>query len=207
MRDLLRCAGNSLHSLVLAATLALTLAGCGGGGGGGGAGGSSPSPLPDTVVVSGIVYDDPIEGATVTLISLADNSVLATAVTGSGGSYSTPPIIKAQLGSGYQVVANGGTMLGKAFVGTLKAVYGPNVADYAVSNINLATTIVVKQAEALNPNEPLLARVANVAASWKSLGKLDSDVSIVPITDPTYQWFRDLAMTLGKVCFNHFGTC
>lgn len=64
-------------------------------------GGSNPPP---TVVLRGIIYDDLIEGATVTISSLTMNVVLATVVTGPSGEFTTPPIAEANLVGGWKVI-------------------------------------------------------------------------------------------------------
>ena len=106
----------------------------------------TPPPPAQTVVIKGVVSDDAVEGATVIVTSLADNSVLATTLTGTGGAYTTLAIAETKLASGYLVTATGGTSLGKAFVGTLRAVYSAPI-DYAVKHVTTPTTAATKAAE------------------------------------------------------------
>jgi pimeloyl-ACP methyl ester carboxylesterase len=99
------------------------------------------------VVIQGIVSDDPVEGATVTFMSLPNKEVLTTAVTSNTGAYSTPPITDTWLSNGYYITASGGISQGKPFVGQMRAVYGAN-NDYSDSHVTLLTTAVTKAAEA-----------------------------------------------------------
>lgn len=108
-----RVLGRTVHLWLALAVL--TVGGCGGGGKD-----STPTP-PATVVIQGIVTDDPVERATVTLTALADNTVFATTVTGIGGTPTSPAIMESTVSRHHLIAAVGGTPLGRNFFGTLSA--------------------------------------------------------------------------------------
>lgn len=141
-------------------------------------------PPPRTVVISGIVSDDPVEGATVKLKSLADGSVLATVTTGTGGTYSAPEIRESQLSAGWHLTATGGLMNGKPFIGTMKAVYSLT-ADYAASNVTLLTSAVTNAAEATVSDSTRLAqKVTEISTDAVARGVLPSNWrSVTAIAD------------------------
>lgn len=101
-----------------------------GGGGAGVASTSAPVGVPvfqpaAVTVITGVVSDEIVVGATVTATSLDTGAVLGTAVTAANGSYaiSTPTT---SVGSGYMVASAGGTMSGSPFSGVLNAIYPIN---------------------------------------------------------------------------------
>ena len=151
---------------------------------GGGSGSSASASDPTSVVIQGIVSDAPIEGATVTVMSLPNKEVLATTITNNTGAYSTPPITDTWLSNGYFITASGGISQGKPFVGQLSAVYGAN-SDYSTSNVTLLTTSVTKAAEANTTDLlqlPAMAQeVSETAVSRGQLPTQWSDVDVATL--------------------------
>jgi len=139
--------------------LAGGLAGCGGEDGAPQAAGSEPR-----VVIRGVVTDDPVVGATVTVTSLADQSTLATVKTGQDGSFETPSLAPSTVASGYLLSASGGTSVGRPFEGTLQAVYS-RPEDYQQSNVTVLTTALVTAAKSQSPDPSTLAKQVSTLAN------------------------------------------
>lgn len=98
-----------------------------------------------TVPMSGVV--NPLNGATVKVLGL-DGVTLFTTTADANGSY-TLQVDKNKLTHGYIVEAVGGTLDGKDFNGTLRAIYkGSHPLDKA--NVTLITTLVSRLATAKN---------------------------------------------------------
>lgn len=135
----------SIVYIAYACFLAAAMSGCGGGGGGN----SSSQTADGVTVISGIVSDDPISGATVNAVSTDTGIPLGDpVVTGTDGSYTLTAKTNA-IGSGYRLTSTGGTMLGQPFLGTLSAIYRlGRSATQPQSNLTLITTALVEAAQA-----------------------------------------------------------
>jgi pimeloyl-ACP methyl ester carboxylesterase len=124
-----------ITKLLLVMIVSLVVAACGGGG---------SSPAPTNTVISGVVFDDAVSGATVTATSLSSGQVLGSAVTGADGSF-TLSIPTLQIGSGYSLASTGGTMNGLPFNGNLLAIYAPT-ANPQQANLTLLTSALSQAA-------------------------------------------------------------
>jgi pimeloyl-ACP methyl ester carboxylesterase len=111
-------------------------------------GGGSATSAPDSTVISGVVSDDIIVGATVTATSLDTGLVLGTAITGADGSYSIS-LSTSAIAMGYTLSSAGGSMNGLAFEGSLKATY-PGTWATGSANLTLITTGLVDAANGIS---------------------------------------------------------
>lgn len=137
----------------------------------------------NAVVIRGIVTDDRVAGATVTVTSLADLSVQAIAVTDQQGAYATPSLAPSQLARGYLLAATGGTTIGKPFAGTLTAVYSlPQ--DYEQSHVTVLSTALVKAAgtKTQNPTE-LAAEVLLLGGQAQKAGLYPADFKTLAVAE------------------------
>ncbi|MEW6380894.1 MAG: carboxypeptidase regulatory-like domain-containing protein [bacterium] len=124
-----------LVSLVAGFSTALLIYGCGGGGGGGGSknsGGGGSSPQQTTVTLSGEVYDDILEGATVSVYRTDPNHPIVQAVTDPNGAYQAQVTVDTGTDTVY-IRATGGKFAdsGEEFNGNL---YGVAPLKDAVNN-------------------------------------------------------------------------
>ena len=165
--------------LRLAALVATTLilASCGGGGGGGGGGGISAG----TTVISGIVSDDAIDGATVTATSLSTGQALGSTTTGANGSF-TMNVPTSQIGTGYSLASAGGTMNGQAFDGNLVGLYPAN-ANPLQANLTLLTSLFADAANNTTRHTgTALQKHEAIKAEAISRGEITSDYFLVEPT-------------------------
>ena len=165
--------------------------------GGGGGTDLPPTPPPEKMVVlSGIVFDDPVDGANVVITALPGGVPLATVTTSASGAYTTPAIAESKLASGWKVIASGGQMLGSAFVGTMQAVYS-KTGEYANSNVNLVTSALVAAAQRETNGATLLSNVQATEAKWLSAGSIDASAGLVTATSASHGWIASRARAVG----------
>ncbi len=111
---------SAAFTVLVSASLALSLAGCGGGGGGGGSGGVTPPPPPPvTGTVSGTAVKGPVSGATVNAYAISSGAMgakIASAPTNADGTFSLSmgsyagPVMLQMTGGTYTNEATGTTM-------------------------------------------------------------------------------------------------
>jgi pimeloyl-ACP methyl ester carboxylesterase len=149
--------------------LSLLVSSCGGGGG------STPAA---TTVISGVVFDEAVGGATVTATSLSSGQSLGNTTTGANGSYSLT-VPTAQIGTGYSLASTGGTMNGLPFSGSLSALYA-STANPQQANLTLLTSALASAANntTLYPGTVLQKQSAVLADSLSS-GVLTPDYFMV----------------------------
>ena len=102
----------------------VALAACGGGGGNSDSIAENPV---QTTLISGIVSDDIVVGATVSVTATDTGIVLGTSATGTDGRYSFLTQTK-NIGTGYFLQSAGGTMRGLPFTESLSAMYPASTA-------------------------------------------------------------------------------
>ncbi|MEW8506888.1 MAG: LamG-like jellyroll fold domain-containing protein [Candidatus Thiodiazotropha sp.] len=98
------------------------------------------------ISISGLVVDDPIESAIITLVS-ESGTTLGTAVTDANGYYSVT-LLYSDLQEPFYVISTGGFINGEAFDGTMQAIYdlSDNLAD---ANITPVTTVITGLADTM----------------------------------------------------------
>jgi len=180
----------------LVAVLAVCLASCGGGGGAD----SSPTPppvvTPAMVTISGIVSDEAVAGATVTVTAVDTAQALGTATTGIDGAFSVT-VPAAQLGRGYLLKSSGGTMNGAEFQDSLTALY-PAAAASGKSNLTLITTALVSAATSTTRFVgTLLDKHEQVKADAMGRGLFGDDYAAVEPAGLTMELLRGDASRIG----------
>lgn len=109
----------------------------------------------ETVTLSGVATDDPINGGTVSVIG-SNGTQQCSATTDAQGHYSCG-INKEALTSGVTIEVTGGTLKGIPFVGRLEAIYGSGDPANA-ANVTLVTTLVSKIAATDAAGSTLISR-------------------------------------------------
>jgi len=144
-------------------TLAVALVfatGCGGGG----------ESTQTKTTIKGIVYDDPINNATVTIKSL-NGTTIGTASTGVDGNY-TLQVNEDAIADGYKLSVRGGTMGSQPFVGEMSATYTDDVKT--VANITPVTTLIDAIAVDMEGSGEINKR-DNAVKKLKKIGMLDDN--------------------------------
>lgn len=127
---------SAIRQVAITFVACIVLVSCGGGGG--------SSTAPTNTVISGVVFDDAVGGATVTATSLSSGQSLGNTTTTANGSFSLT-VPTAQIGTGYSLASTGGTMNGLPFNGSLSAMY-PATANTQQSNVTLITSALSQAA-------------------------------------------------------------
>lgn len=162
----------------------------------GGGGGASNEVPAGSRVISGIVSDDAIAGATVTATSVDSGLVLGSATTATDGSYSLNAIIT-QIGTGYTLNSTGGTMNGQTFNGNLSAIY-PAAANTQQSNLTLITSALATTANSTAQySGTVLQKQEAIIKDAIARGVINPDYSLVDPSGTLMAALRNQAQLTG----------